>query len=324
MKHSHFLHRCLKLAEKGRGLVGINPLVGAVIVRDGKVIAEGCYMGPGTDHAEVAAVETCQWRVSTADILYVNLEPCNHHGNTPPCTQAIINAGIKHVIYGMQDPDERVQGSGIRALREEGITVEGPICRAECERLNRGYISLRTKGRPYITLKKAQTIDGKVANNDGTKLCITSDTQNEWSHTYLRAKHDGILVGVGTVITDNPQLTIRNTKYNIPDTNQPIRIILDPDLRIPLEAKVVGEGTIIIVNEEMLKSRNVENSKLEAKGATIVGVPMIDDHFDWGALWEALSTIHYPLSSILVEGGPATWAQFKEARIVDEEVVLIG
>jgi len=328
MNHEHFMSACIDLAQKGRGLVGSNPLVGSVLVRDEKIIAEGWYQGKGTDHAEkmaLDAVKTSRRDVFTADILYVNLEPCCHTGSTPPCTDIILSSGIKTVVFGMQDPDARVAGQGIHQLMDNGVEVIGPVLRAQCERLNKGYISLRTKNRPYITLKRAQTREGLVANTDGTKLCITSEEQNKWSHMHLRSIHDAILVGVQTVITDNPQLTIRFTNHESRITNhQPLRIVLDPNLRIPVDARVVGEGSIIIIDKEIKKSRNQEIKKLEQKGCTVIPIPMINHHFEWDKLWTAFSTFHFPLSTLLVEGGPKTWDAFKKAGFIDEEVILLG
>ena len=338
MNHVELMRRCLELAQKGRGLVGNNPLVGAVLVEGNDILGNGYYKGSGTDHAEVAAVvDAAQCAASTGSrlTLYVNLEPCCHHGNTPPCTDFIIKSGIKTVIYGMQDPDPRVSGQGIARLREAGIEVIGPVCRAECERLNRGYRSLRTKNRPYITLKKAQTVEGWVCMDDlpaearrakvgGSKLCITSEKQNTWSHENLRKTHDGILVGVGTVISDNPELTTRHTTYDIRHIHQPTPIILDPDLRIPLDVNVVREGTIIVMNEAMLKSRNAEKHMLENKGCDVIAIPCVEDAFDLHSLLQSLSTINYQLSTILVEGGPTTWAAFKQADLIDEEVILVN
>ena len=267
------------------------------------------------------------------DILYINLEPCCHHGSTPPCTDAIVASGIKHVVIGMVDPDARVAGKGIAILRRAGIEVIGPVLRAECERLNRGYISLRTKGRPYITLKRAQTIDGRVAGDNGTRLCITSEEQNVWSHTFLRSTHDAILVGVQTVLSDDPLLTIRmpadrslgegsNKKFD-QSNPQPVAVILDPDLRIPLEARVLRKGTVVVIKETK-GTKGTKEALLKKKGVTVIKVPMIDGHFDWEALWKSLSTLHSPLSTLLVEGGPKTWEAFRKAGIVDEEVILIG
>ncbi len=308
MNNQVAMHRCLELAAQGRGLVGGNPLVGSVLVRDGSIIAEGHYRGVGTDHAEVDMIKNCDQLIKPTDGLYVNLEPCCHTGNTPPCTDRIIESGIKRVIIGMQDPDPRVSGEGIAKLRSAGVEVTGPVLRAQCERLNRGYISLRTNNRPYITLKRAQTFEGNVANADGSTLSITSQNQNKWSHANLRATHDAILVGVQTVIADDPQLTNRISTY------QPIKIILDPDLRIPRDAKLIDNRTIIITQKD---AEPIGDAK-------VITVPIIDNHFDWDVLWNQFSTFHFPLSTILVEGGPKTWDAFWKASLVDEEVILIG
>ena len=308
MNHEHFMHHCIRLAQKGRGLVGTNPLVGSVLVRDQEIIAEGVYMGARKPHAERKLLEKLDQKISTEDVLYVNLEPCCHHGNTPPCTDIIIERGIQTVVIGMKDPDARVAGQGTKTLQDAGIKVIGPVLPDLCRRLNRGFVSLRENKRPYITLKRAQTKEGVTANIDGTKLCITSDAQNIWSHTYLRTTHDAILVGVQTVIVDNPELTIRHTPEV--DILQPIKIILDPDLRIPHDAKLIDSNTIIITKEEAQPIGE----------ALVVTVSIINDHFDFDALWKIVPSI----SSILVEGGQKTWDMFTDAGCIDEEVILIG
>jgi len=325
------MQQCIDLATKGRGYVGSNPLVGSILVRDGRIIAEGVYMGKGTPHAERQLLEqlnvkTSRRDVSPEDILYVNLEPCCHHGDTPPCIDIIIRSGIKTVVVGMKDPDVRVSGNGIQALRDTGIRVVGPVMPELCRRLNKGFVSLRERGRPYITLKRAQTAQGVTANTDGTKLCITSDEQNTWSHTHLRTTHDAILVGVQTVITDNPLLTIRNTKYEILNsTHQPWRIVLDPDLRIPTDARVVGERCVVIRGSKNTQDSHESKERiLKQKGAYIISVPAVNNHFDWDVLWESLSTFPFQLSTLLVEGGEKTWNAFKSAGFVDEEVILVN
>ena len=310
MNHEDFMHHCISLAQKGRGLVGTNPLVGSVLVRNGMVIAEGVYMGKGTPHAERQLLENIDQKISTEDILYVNLEPCCHVGDTPPCTDIIIESGIQTVVIGMKDPDSRVAGLGTQALRDAGVTVIGPVLPERCRRLNKGFISLRENSRPYITLKRAQTPQGVTANTDGTKLCITSDEQNIWSHTHLRTTHDAILVGVQTIIVDDPELTIRLNKGIKKSFPQPLSIILDPDFRIPRDAKVLRKGTIVITTKE----------PEECSGATVIQIPLHDGTFDVKNLWSQLP----PISSVLVEGGQKTWNTFKKAGIVDEEVVLVG
>jgi len=304
------MQQCIDLATKGRGLVGSNPLVGSVLVRNDEIIAEGVYMGKGTPHAERSLLESFDGGIQSSDILYVNLEPCCHHGDTPPCIDVIISSGIKTVVVGMKDPDTRVTGKGIKALRDVGITVVGPVLPELCRRLNKGFVSRRENNRPYITLKRAQTKQGVTANTDGTKLCITSDDQNTWSHTHLRTTHDAILVGVQTVITDDPELTIRLNKGIGKSFPQPLVIILDPDFRIPQDAKVCREGTVIVTAKE----------SVECHGATVLCVPLIDGAFDFASLWNNLPAV----SSILVEGGEKTWDAFKKANIVDEEVILVG
>jgi len=221
--------------------------------------------------------------------LYVNLEPCCHHGKTPPCTDITIGKGIKKVVFGMYDPNPQVSGKGIEALKSAGVEVIGPVLPELCERFNRGYVSVQTKCRPWITLKRAQTRSGQIANKDRSPLKITDQSQDEWSHTRLRARHDAILVGVQTVINDDPELTVR-----FGDTNfQPIRVVLDPNGRIPADAKIRGKNTMIIDYKFML-----------------------DD------LCEIL--VKKGITSVLVEGGERTWGSFRDSGMVDEEVILIG
>lgn len=354
VSHGLFTHRCLELAERGHGKTGINPMVGAVLVRDGEIIAEGWHSAFGADHAErdlfnpsttlrVTNQESAV-TVEEDDILYVNLEPCCHKGKTPPCTDLIIEKGIKNVVFGMFDPNPIVAGQGIEVLRSAGVKVIGPIERARCEWFNRGFVSLMLNKRPWITLKRAQTKDGRIANKDlpagvltkvgGSPLKITSSEQDAWSHEWLRAKHDAILVGVETIVRDDPQLTVRmpadrstkcegsNKKI---DQFNPLRIVLDPNFRIPENAKIISgdlaHGTIIITNQ----SDSEKKQMLEERGVRIWGCSLEDDHFDFHMLWELLTTpvnSFHGITSILVEGGQKTWEQFQRAKAVDAEVVL--
>lgn len=303
MNHIDCIRRCLELAEKGRGKVGINPLVGSVLVRKKKVIAEGYYDHFGAEHAEASLLGSLTTSPEQEDILYVSLEPCCHHGQRPPCTDAILQSGIKTVVYGMQDPDARVAGKGMETLRASGVTVVGPVLTAECQRQNRGFTTLRTQNRPWVTLKRAQTRAGAIAKPDGGFLKITSPEQDEWSHRYLRGRHDAILVGIGTVLTDNPRLTIRLNK-KIDQLFQPWRVILDAHNRLPEDANVRGDRCI-----------------------PLQGLSYADGTFDWQELWKVLTTPteSFPgISSILVEGGQKTWDSFRHANMVDEEVILVG
>lgn len=339
--HDMFMRRCLELAEKGRGKTGINPMVGSVLVRDGTIIAEGFHEAFGKVHAERQLFEKSDQKISSKDVLYVNLEPCCHtEKKTPPCTQMIVEQGIKTVVYGMRDPNPAVSGKGIELLRSKGVEVIGPMLPAESMRLNRGFISLMAKGRPWITLKEARTVDGRIANADGSMMKITSNEQDAWSHAFLRARHDAILVGVGTIVKDDSRLTVRlpltPACRQAGPTPSPKgrgehclqRIILDPALHIPLTAKVVQAPlvarTIIIVAPGYDQEKSKE---LESRGVTVTEISVHDGIFDWLQLWKALTTPNedfYGISSILVEGGAKTWAAFRKAGMVDEEVLLLG
>jgi len=302
-------------------------MVGAVLVRGSEIVAEGFHAGFGEAHAERALLEAFAGAVLPEDTLCVNLEPCCHHGKTPPCTDALISRGVKRVVVGMRDPDPRVAGKGIALLRAAGIDVRGPVFPVPCARFNRGFVSVRGRGRPWITLKSASTRGGRVANPDGSFLKITSAAQDAWSHTWLRATHDAILVGVGTVVADDPHLDTRfdERKRGL----QPWRIVLDPRLRIPLAARVVSgtaAGRMMIVCAEGHQSSAISH-QLRTRGVRVVGIPMAAGRFSLPALWKALvepGGDYAGITSILVEGGPRTWQVFREEGCVDEEVTLIG
>ncbi len=323
------MRRCLDLAHQGQLLVGNGAMVGAVLVRNETIIAEGWHRGFGLSHAERDLLESFDQPIMPNDVLHVNLEPCCHQGKTPPCTDIILERGIAHVVYGMMDPDARVAGQGIAALQAAGVKVTGPIDEENCRRLNRGFVWMRTKQRPWITLKRAVANDGAISNPDGSPLRITTEAQDIRSHTELRCHHDAILVGVDTIITDDPRLDarldVRKRNYH------PYRIILDPHLRIPVTARVVTDDyrqrTIVvhgpIVNPEMDEAAQV----LAQQHVLLREVPLVDGSFDWPMLWAALCEpreSYHGLVSILVEGGQRTWKNFADAGMVDEEVTLVG
>lgn len=321
MNHDSFIRECLKLAEQGRGRTGINPMVGSVLVRGETVIATSYYNKYGDFHSERVLLENIEQEIYSDDMLYINLEPCCHQGVTPPCTDIILERGIKNVVFGMVDPDPRISGNGIRRLRWKGVQVIGSVLRSECEYFNRGFVSLRTKGRPWITLKRAQTKSGEFSKPDGSPLKITSKEQDLWSHAFLRAKHDAILVGIGTVLADDPELTVRLNKKIM----QLWKIILDTQLRIPASAPVLDNRAIVITTPEFFASKDAE--KIRRTGARVFGVPIEHGNFSWSDLWKILTTpteSFFGIASILVEGGAKTWETFKKAGMVDEEVVLVG
>ncbi len=327
--HEYFMRRCLQLATRGRGKTGINPMVGAVLVREGKIVAEGFHREFGKAHAEKELLEKFEQKIYTKDTLYVNLEPCCHtEKKTPPCTELLIQSGVKHLVFGMRDPNPNVSGRGLGVLRASGIEVMGPVLEDECRRLNRGFLSLQESRRPWITFKVARTLTGKVAHDDGSMMKITSTEQNAWSHEFLRARHDAILVGVGTILTDDSRLTIRSGSEERVVGSHPYRIVLDPMLRIPFTARVVNDDhvtrTIIVC---ALEAGSATKSELRSRGAQVIECPMHQGDFDFSALWRLLITpkdLFYGISSILVEGGPKTWDAFWKAGMVDEEITLIG
>lgn len=327
MHDDDFLRQCLALAARGQGKVGNGALVGAVLVRRGTVIAEGFHPSYGGAHAERMLLEKFDQKISSDDTLYTSLEPCCHHGKTPPCTDILIERGVKRIVVGMRDPDPRMSGNGIAQLRAAGIDVIGPLHPELCERANRGFVSVRTRARPWITLKQARTKDGRIAKDDGLPLRITSAAQDAWTHTVLRARHDAILVGIGTVLADNPRLDCRLAEGDL-TAYQPWRIILDAHVRVPLDARVVADAhaarTIVVAAPG---SDPGKRTVLESRGVRIVDVPQLRGAFDWPLLWAALTKPipgYDGLTSILVEGGRATWEAFHEAGVVDEEITLVG
>jgi diaminohydroxyphosphoribosylaminopyrimidine deaminase/5-amino-6-(5-phosphoribosylamino)uracil reductase len=287
-------------------------------------------------------IKKCVQNIQQEDRLYINLEPCCHtNKKTPPCTEAIIKSGIKHVVIGMFDPNPAVSGRGAQELRKYGIEVIGPIERAACEWFNRGFVSLMKNGRPWITLKKAQTRTGAIAADDGSKMKITNHEQDVWSHHFLRAKHDAILVGVGTVVSDDPLLTVRLQVARPAfgpfgragcrlQNHQPLRIVLDPDLRIPLDAKIVsGE----MAKETMIVTKETEGTeekmrKLRDSGVRVASIPLNAlGEFAMQSLFHLLTKPtkdFHGITSLLVEGGRKTWEAFDKANIVDCEVNLMG
>ena len=233
--HETWMRLALQLAKAAEGQTSPNPMVGAVIVKDGQLVGTGAHLKPGTPHAEVHALNMAgaDARGST---LYVTLEPCNHYGRTPPCTERIIEAGVKRVIVGCVDPDEKVAGEGIKRLRQFGIEVMEGILREECLRLNEAYFHHRKTKKPFVTLKMAITLDGKIAAYNGDSRWITGSESRAHVHQ-CRKKSDAILVGVGTVLADNPQLTARIDGESV---RQPVRIVLDSRLQTPLDAQIVN------------------------------------------------------------------------------------
>lgn len=233
MNDEAYMRLALQLASKGEGWVSPNPLVGALIVKDGDVIGRGWHETYGQAHAERNALANCSQSAQGAT-MYVTLEPCVHHGKQPPCTDAIIEAGISRVVIGSHDPNPLVSGKGIQTLQEHGIEVTQGVCEAECDTSNEVFLHYIRTQRPFVVMKYAMTLDGKIATHTGASRWVTGEVAREHVHTQ-RHRYSAIMAGVGTILTDDPLLTCR-----LPESTQPVRIVCDTHLRTPVTSRIVA------------------------------------------------------------------------------------
>lgn len=257
-----FMQRALGLAAEPP-FTSPNPRVGAVIVRDGRIIGEGSHLGAGEVHAERVALNNLDARGAT---IYVNLEPCTHQGRTPPCAPVLVDAGIARAVIATEDPDHRVRGRGVDLLRAGGIEVTVGVLSEEAERLNRPYLHHRRTGRPLVTLKLALSLDGKLAAADGSSRWITSEATRRRVHA-RRLEADAVLVGAGTVLADDPSLTVRD----VPAKRQPVRVICDSKGRVPADRNVFGPGETVLVTT-IACPQSLQTSWKEA-GAEVITLP---------------------------------------------------
>jgi len=314
-----FMQRALELARLGEGQVNPNPLVGAVVVKDGKIIGEGYHQKFGGPHAEAFALEAAGKEAKGAD-LYVNLEPCVHYDKkTPPCVDKIINSDIKRVYVAMRDPNPKVSGKGIKKLKEAGIAVEEGILEERAKKLNEIYCKFITTGRPFVLLKMAMTADGKIASKTGDSKWISSEESRLMVHK-LRNKYAAVLVGVNTVLKDDPQLTVREI-----EGRDPWRIVLDSQGRIPLRAKILqakSEAKTIIATTAKMP-RDVE-AALKERGSKVEvwRLPAKDGKVDLVSLIEKLAALG--IDSLLVEGGATVAASFLKENLVDKIMLFIA
>ncbi|MGD9210230.1 MAG: bifunctional diaminohydroxyphosphoribosylaminopyrimidine deaminase/5-amino-6-(5-phosphoribosylamino)uracil reductase RibD [Desulfobacteraceae bacterium] len=302
----------LRLAKKGWGFTSPNPMVGAVVVKNGQLVGRGYHEAYGGPHAEVNAIADAGKNAKDAE-LYVTLEPCNHTGKTPPCTQAILNAGIRKVIVAMEDPNPTVKGGGDAYLIKNGIEVVCGVNEAEARQLNESFIKFVTLKRPFTILKCAATLDGRIATKTGDSKWVSGPQSRAYAH-YLRHGLDAIMVGIETVRKDNPSLTTRLDHIKGTD---PIRIILDTHLSIPLDAKVLNHKS----NAEtwVICGQHVDKTKQAAiiqKGAKIVKVDSCNGRIDLDLLMDRLA--QEKISSLLIEGGGRVIGASLSAGIVDK------
>jgi diaminohydroxyphosphoribosylaminopyrimidine deaminase/5-amino-6-(5-phosphoribosylamino)uracil reductase len=307
-----FMRRALELAERGRGLTSPNPLVGAVVVTSsGEIVGEGFHVRAGGPHAEIEALRAAGARARGAT-LYVTLEPCSHQGRTPPCAPAVIEAGVARVVASVSDPNPLVSGRGFAELRAAGIEVVVGAGAADAERQNRVFLTAMRERRPHVTLKAGMTLDGKIADRHGASRWITGDAARQRAHR-LRSESDAIVVGIGTVLRDDPELTVR---LGQPWPREPLRVVLDTAARTPVDARLIRAGqpshAVIAVGVDAPDGRVRD---LAASGATVVSCGTRDGHVDLGALLAELFARE--VRAVLVEGGGEVHGAFLDAGLVD-------
>lgn len=313
-----FMSEALDLAANGRGLVEPNPMVGCVLVKKGRVVGRGFHRKLGGPHAEVEALRDAGKRARGAT-AYVTLEPCNHHGRTPPCTEALIAAGVTRVIAAMEDPNPIVSGKGFRRLRAVGIRCDVGLLGPQAHSLNAPFVTRYSKHRPYVYLKWAQSIDGKIATRTGDSKWISSPESRRVVHS-LRARMDAIIVGVDTVIADDPDLTARLVR----PLRTATRVVIDPRLRTPLSSRLVRTAqrtpTLIASTKKMIGSARAR--ALLAKGCDLIAVPARGRTLSLSALLQTLSD--RAMTNVLIEGGGRTLGEFVEQKMADEALVFVA
>jgi diaminohydroxyphosphoribosylaminopyrimidine deaminase/5-amino-6-(5-phosphoribosylamino)uracil reductase len=310
------MREALRLARRGDGRTFPNPSVGAVVYRGDRILGRGTTRPPGGDHAEIVAMKRALSRHGPRALrgasLAVTLEPCNFTGRTGPCTEAILEAGIRRVVTGVGDPHPKVSGKGIRRLRRQGVEVKTRVLESECRQQHRGFLSVCEQGRPFVTLKLATTLDGRIALSNGESRWITSPPARAFVHR-LRDAHDAVLVGSETAIADDPELTVRRDGKIM---HRPVRLVVDGRLRVPADSKLfdpAGDSRTWILCRQ--RARGL--ARMRSLADRVLEVPVGDrGHLDLRAGFRRLA--HEGLTTVLVEGGGGLAAALLRARLVDE------
>jgi diaminohydroxyphosphoribosylaminopyrimidine deaminase/5-amino-6-(5-phosphoribosylamino)uracil reductase len=317
----YYIEKCIELAKKGIGTTSPNPIVGAVIVKDEKILAYGYHKKFGREHAEVNAIKRVKDEDLIGSTLYLNLEPCSIFGKTPPCVDLIIKKKIARVVCGTKDPNPKINGSGIRKLEKAGIKTKVGVLSKECSQINEKFFKYITTGIPFVTVKIAQTIDGKISSKKNDKNKITCLESRKYVHK-LRIEHDAILVGSGTIKTDNPFLTVRHFKGR-----QPFRVVLNSKFDINLKSNIFNadytEKTILIVSQNAYKEKQNKVNKLIQMGVKVYPIKVNQkSFFDIRAVLALLGKIG--ISSVLVEGGSKVFTEFVSKKLFDLLLVFIA
>ncbi len=313
------MKEALKLAEIRKGLTHPNPTVGAVIIKDGKIIGKGFHEKAGKPHAEREAIKDALSKGYdiTGSIMYVTLEPCCHYGRTPPCTEAIIDNRISKVVIATLDPNPQVAGKGVEILRNHGIKVITGVLEEEARKLNEDFFVFITEKRPFIHLKIAQSIDGKIATKTGSSKWITGEDARKYVHK-LRKEATAVMVGTGTVLSDNPQLTVRH----IETEKQPKRVIIDRDLKIPINYKVFDKNADTVI----FTSKNADKEKIKQlekkENIKVIQIPLKEGRFDLMDILEELYRLE--IVHLFVEGGKDLITQFISEKLFDKISLFIA
>lgn len=311
------MKEALSLAASMAGRTSPDPMVGAVVVSNGRVISRGRHAEAGTPHAEAIAIKKAGRRAKGAT-LYLNLEPCSHYGNNPPCSDSILRSGIKKVVACMKDPNPLVSGRGFRKLREAGIKVEVGLFEEEAKKLNEYFIKYITKKRPFVILKSAMSLDGKISTRVGESEWISGEASRRLVHK-MRNEVDAIMTGIGTVLTDDPRLTVRMIKGR---TRNPLKIIIDPFARVPLKSNVLLNEpwkAIVVVSEQASKARA---SKIENLDASVIRMKARKGMIDLGKLMDVLGGMG--IMSVMIETGGGLAASAIESDIVDKIMMFVA
>lgn len=315
-----WMQQALKLAKRGEGLVEPNPMVGCVIVKNNVKIGQGYHKRFGTPHAEPNALNSCNTspRGATA---YVTLEPCCHHGKTPPCTDALIAAKVKRVVVAMADPFAKVAGHGLATLREHGITVDVGLCEQQAKQLNEPYLKRLATGMPWVIAKWAQTLDGYIATHTGSSKWISNAQSRQHVHE-LRARMDAVIVGITTAITDNATLTARD----VPLKRIATRIVIDPSLKLPVTSnlvKTIDQAPLMVVCSTGM-AHSVQAKRLSQCGVELIHLkPDRDGRLNLTRMLKQLVTIKQ-MSNVLVEGGAMLHGQMFKRRLVDQLLAFVA
>lgn len=305
-----YMAQALRLAEQGLYTTMPNPRVGCIIVKNNKVLGEGAHLKAGTPHAEIHALAQAGEQAAGAT-AYVTLEPCSHHGKTPPCTEALINADVAKVVVAMEDPNPLVAGKGIAALQAAGIAVNSGLMQQQAQALNPGFISRMVNRRPYVRSKIAASLDGKTALANGVSQWITgASARTDVQH--WRAQSCAILTGIGTILKDNPSLTVRN----LPIERQPMSVIVDSNLRIPLSAKILQNPSVLIA---FASDTDNKANTLAERGVSLLSIPDDDGNVCLNSLLRHLASNE--VNEVMVEGGELLNGSLMRLKMIDELII---